>query len=102
MHILLERYKEKLNHLPFNDLEKSRLGVEFERQLLRKLLDAFYSKLTDDEKASLDEAPTTEKLIEEYLTLLSQKLDFPDFIEYLDNTYMNILTVSLNDLPELG
>ncbi len=102
MHVLLERYKEKLKHLPFNDLEISRLGVEFERQLLRKLLDAFYNNLTDDEKAKLDEAQTTDKLIEEYLTLLSQKLDYPDFIEYLDNTYMNILTASLNELPELG
>ena len=101
MHVLLARYKEKLSHLPFNDLEKSRLGVEFERQLLRKLLDAFYSKLTDDEKARLDEAPTTEKLMTEYLTLLSQKIDYPDFIDYLDNTYMDILTFSLNELPEL-
>lgn len=100
MHVFLSKYKEKLSHLPLNELEKARIFQDFQGQLLRKLLDGFYNKLTEEEKDKLTGGDTVEKMIEIYFTLLLEKIDYPDFIDYFDQTYINILSEALSNLPD--
>lgn len=100
MHVLLSRYKEKLSHLPLNELEKAHIFQDFQGTLLRKLLDAFYHKLTIEEKDKLTGGDTVDQMIEIYFSLLLEKIDYPDFIEYFDKTYIDILSEAVSGLPD--
>lgn len=99
MHVLLEKYKLKLFHLPLPEIDKQKILGEFEKQVLLELLNMFYHQLTSDEKLLLESAKTNEDLAERYFSLILKRLEFPDFIRILDEKYIQILTNAINQLP---
>ena len=102
MHILLEKYKLKLSHLPLPPIEIQKILRDFESQVLLELLDMFYHQLSGDEQSLLTSAKTDEDLAERYFSLILKRLDFPDFIQLLDEKYIKILTKAVNDLPDVS
>lgn len=101
MHVLLDQYKQKLSYLPVNTEEKYRIVTEFEKQVLHKLLEAFYNQLDTQDRELLESVKSDKELVERYLTLVLKKIELPEFLRVLDEEYVKILTDCVNQLPEL-
>lgn len=96
---LLKKYKEKIEVLPISSENKSKIYDSFYDELQFKLLDAFVDTLTPDQQKQIADASSDEEAVKIYFSLLNESVEMPEFVEFIEKIYTEILEKALKELP---
>ncbi|OGF98878.1 hypothetical protein A3D78_03290 [Candidatus Gottesmanbacteria bacterium RIFCSPHIGHO2_02_FULL_39_14] len=97
---LFEKYKQRINSLPISEEEKDKLFNNFATELQFNLTNAFADTLTDEQLKKIDEAVNDEETLRIYFSILNESLELPEFLDFIEQTYTDIMTKTLSSLPE--
>lgn len=96
---LLQKYKERINSLPIAQSDKDNLYSNLTQELNFKLMNSFLDTLTDEQLKLINETTSDEETIRVYFSILSESIEIPEFLQFIEQVYTVAMTKALSELP---
>lgn len=96
---LFDKYKERINSLPISPAVKEEIYTNFHMEIQTKLLGSFVDTLTMEQQKSIAEASTDEEAARVFFSLLSESLEIPEFLQFVEQVYTDAMMKALSELP---
>lgn len=96
---LFKKYKERITALGIAEQDKEKIYNNFFTEIQFKLVNSFFDTLTDEQKELIAKAETDEEIVKTYFSLLSESIEIPEYLQFIEQVYTEAMMKAIAQLP---